>query len=122
MKRNIIEETESQKKQKLELYIRVAKTKPGFRGSRSSVPVNEFNIHECSPEGLVIPLFTRTPLGKCLKKDGYPTDTCVRYQGLLDIGVKPNYLTEDVINSIFKIVEEHSKKIRKDVIYRGIKW
>ena len=44
------------------------------------------------------------------------------YQGLLDIGVKPNYLTEDVINSIFKIVEEHSKKIRKDVIYRGIKW
>tara|TARA_B100001027_G_scaffold142874_1_gene99526 strand:- start:59 stop:586 length:528 start_codon:yes stop_codon:yes gene_type:complete len=44
------------------------------------------------------------------------------YQGLLDIGVKPNYLTEDVINSIFKIVEKHSKKIRKDVIYRGIKW
>ena len=85
MKRNIIEETESPKKQKLELYIRVAKTKPGFRGSRSSVPVNEFNIHECSPEGLIIPLFTRTPLGKCLKKDGYPTDTCVRYQGLLDM-------------------------------------
>lgn len=44
------------------------------------------------------------------------------YQGLLDIGVKPNYLTDEVINSIFKIVEKYSKNIRKDVIFRGIKW
>ncbi len=44
------------------------------------------------------------------------------YQGLLDIGVKPNYLTDEVVNSIFKIVEKYSKNIRKDVIFRGIKW
>ena len=56
MKRNIIEENESQKKQKLDLYIRVAKNAPRFQGSRTSVPVNEFDIHECSPEGLIIPL------------------------------------------------------------------
>ncbi len=44
------------------------------------------------------------------------------YQGLLNIGVKPNYLTDEVINSIFIIVEKHIKNIRKDVIFRGIKW
>lgn len=44
------------------------------------------------------------------------------YQGLLDIGVKPNYLTDEVVNGIFKIVEKYSKNIRKDVIFRGIKW
>lgn len=44
------------------------------------------------------------------------------YQGLIDIGVKPNYLTDEVINDIFKVVEKHSKNIRKEVIFRGIKW
>ena len=44
------------------------------------------------------------------------------YQGLLNIGVKPNFLTDEVVNSIFKIVEKYSKNIRKDVIFRGIKW
>ena len=44
------------------------------------------------------------------------------YQGLVDIGVEPHYLTDEVVNSIFKIVEHHSKNIRKDVIFRGIKW
>ena len=44
------------------------------------------------------------------------------YQGLLNIGVKPNFLTDEVVNSIFKIVEKYSKNIRKDAIFRGIKW
>ena len=44
------------------------------------------------------------------------------YQGLVDIGVEPHYLTDEVVNGIFKIVEHHSKNIRKDVIFRGIKW
>ena len=44
------------------------------------------------------------------------------FQGLEDIGVKPHYLTDDVINNIFKIVESFSKNIRKDVIFRGITW
>lgn len=97
MKRTIIEETESQKKQKLELYIRVAKAAPKFQGSRTSVLVNNFNIHDCSPEGLIIPLFSRKFLGKCLKKDGYPTDTCVRYQGLLDMDMDMKIFEEDAI-------------------------
>jgi len=44
------------------------------------------------------------------------------YQGLKDIGVSPNILTEDVLHKFFEIVEEHKKDIRKDVIFKGIKW
>lgn len=44
------------------------------------------------------------------------------YQGLLDIGVKPHYLTQNVIEGMFKIVAEHKNQISKDVIFRGIKW
>ena len=44
------------------------------------------------------------------------------YQGLLDMGVSPHYLTDDVLNDIFKIVEKYQKNIRKEVIFRGIKW
>ena len=44
------------------------------------------------------------------------------YQGLVDIGVEPHYLTDEVVNGIFRIVEQHRENIRKDVIFRGIKW
>ena len=38
------------------------------------------------------------------------------YQGLLDMGVSPHYLTDDILNDIFKIVEKYQKNIRKEVI------
>jgi UDP-sulfoquinovose synthase len=44
------------------------------------------------------------------------------YQGLLNIGVKPNYLTEDVIAEFIKFVEKYKHTIRPEVIFRGIKW
>jgi UDP-sulfoquinovose synthase len=44
------------------------------------------------------------------------------YQGLLDIGVKPHYLTEEIVESMFHIVEPYRDNIRKDVIFRGIRW
>lgn len=44
------------------------------------------------------------------------------YQGLIDIGVKPHYLTEDVLEGMFEIVQMYEKNIRKDVIFSGIKW
>ena len=44
------------------------------------------------------------------------------YQGLVNIGVKPNYLTDKVIDDMFKIVEKYSKNICKEVIFKGIKW
>lgn len=44
------------------------------------------------------------------------------YQGLQDIGVVPHYLTDKVMDRLFEIVEEYSNNIRKDVIFKGIKW
>ena len=44
------------------------------------------------------------------------------YQGLLDLGVSPHYLTEESMSDIFKIVERHKSNIRKDVIFKGVKW
>ncbi len=44
------------------------------------------------------------------------------YQGLIDIGVEPHYLTDEVMAGMFKIVESHRDNIRKEVIFRGVKW
>lgn len=44
------------------------------------------------------------------------------YQGLLDIGVKPHYLTDEVMDRIFQVVERYKSNIRPDVIFKGIKW
>lgn len=44
------------------------------------------------------------------------------YQGLIDIGVKPHYLTDEVMKGIFSEVMKHKSNIRKDVIFRGVKW
>ncbi len=44
------------------------------------------------------------------------------YQGLQDLGVEPNYLTDDVMRDIFKIVAKYKENIRKDIIFRGMKW
>jgi len=44
------------------------------------------------------------------------------YQGLKDIGVKPHYLTEKVMKSMFEIVGKYKSNIRKDVIFKGVKW
>jgi UDP-sulfoquinovose synthase len=44
------------------------------------------------------------------------------YQGLVEIGVKPHYLTDEVMAGIFAVVERHKESIRGDVIFRGVKW
>jgi UDP-sulfoquinovose synthase len=44
------------------------------------------------------------------------------YQGLVDIGVEPHYLTDEVLTGMFKIVEKFRDNIRKHVIFRGVKW
>lgn len=44
------------------------------------------------------------------------------YQGLVEIGVEPHYLTDEVMAGMFKTVEKFKENIRKDVIFRGIKW
>jgi UDP-sulfoquinovose synthase len=44
------------------------------------------------------------------------------YQSLQDMGVKPHYLDENSMRQMFKIVQEYKKNIRKDVIFKGVKW
>lgn len=44
------------------------------------------------------------------------------YQGLQKMGVKPHLLTEAVMNRLFEVVEGYRDNIRKEVIFRGIKW
>ena len=44
------------------------------------------------------------------------------YHGLADIGVEPHYLTEDVMEQLFSVVMQYKDNIRKDVIFKGVKW
>lgn len=44
------------------------------------------------------------------------------YQGLRGIGVKPHLLTDEAMAGIFETVEKHKATIRKDVIFKGVKW
>ncbi|HDH87579.1 MAG TPA: NAD-dependent dehydratase, partial [Desulfobacteraceae bacterium] len=44
------------------------------------------------------------------------------YHGLIDLGVKPHYLTHHVLERMFQIVEQYKSNIRKDVIFKNIKW
>ncbi len=44
------------------------------------------------------------------------------YQGLIELGVIPHYLTEEELVNMFRVVEEYKNNIRKDVIFRGVKW
>lgn len=44
------------------------------------------------------------------------------YQGLQDIGVVPHLLTDEVLDSMFQVVEAHQANIRKDAIVRNVKW
>jgi len=45
-----------------------------------------------------------------------------KYQGLIDLGVKPNYFTDDVIRGILIKAENYKNNINEDVIFNGIKW
>lgn len=44
------------------------------------------------------------------------------YQGLIDLGVTPHYLTDEVMEGMFRVVKKYEQNIRKDVIFKGIKW
>lgn len=44
------------------------------------------------------------------------------YQGLIEIGVEPHYLTDNVMTGMFQKIEGYKDSIRKDVIIKGVKW
>lgn len=44
------------------------------------------------------------------------------HSGLLELGLKPNYLTDDVLAEMIEIVSRHKDKIKTDNIFRGVRW
>ena len=44
------------------------------------------------------------------------------YQGLIEIGVKPHYLTDEVLEGMMHVAARFKNNIRRDVIFRGVKW
>jgi UDP-sulfoquinovose synthase len=44
------------------------------------------------------------------------------YQGLINLGVKPNYLTKENIQKMIKIVSQYKNSIKQDVIFKGVSW
>ena len=45
-----------------------------------------------------------------------------KYQSLLKLGVKPNYLTQDTLKSFFIYALKYKKNINKKIIFNGINW
>ncbi len=45
-----------------------------------------------------------------------------KYTGLLELGLKPHYLTDDVLHGMFKVVEQYKDEINRDAIFRGVRW
>lgn len=45
-----------------------------------------------------------------------------KYQGLKDMGVQPHYLTDRVLHDMFRLVDRYKENIRKEIIFKGIKW
>jgi UDP-sulfoquinovose synthase len=44
------------------------------------------------------------------------------HTGLLNIGLKPHYLTDEVIKDMLLKVLEYKDRIKKDVIFKGVQW
>lgn len=44
------------------------------------------------------------------------------HTGLLDLGLEPNYLTDEVMDGMMKLVMRHADAIRPEIIFRGVKW
>jgi len=44
------------------------------------------------------------------------------YRGIKEIGLTPHYLTSEVIEEMFRVVEQYRGKINREAIFMGIKW
>jgi len=45
-----------------------------------------------------------------------------KYTGLIELGLKPHFFTDDVLSDMFRVVEKYKDRINKDAIYRGVRW
>jgi len=44
------------------------------------------------------------------------------HTGLLELGLQPNYLTDEVLAQMMELVQRHQERIKPDTIFRGVKW
>jgi len=44
------------------------------------------------------------------------------HTGLLELGLQPNYLTDEVLAEMIEIVIQHKGNIKKEAIFRGVRW
>ena len=44
------------------------------------------------------------------------------HTGLLNLGLEPNYLTNEVLAKLMTVVMSHREKIKRNTIFRGVKW
>jgi UDP-sulfoquinovose synthase len=44
------------------------------------------------------------------------------YTGLLELGLRPHYLTDEILHGMFNLVEKYKNNIHKHKIFRGVKW
>ena len=45
-----------------------------------------------------------------------------KHTGLLELGLEPNYLTDEVLSEMMEFVLKHKNKVKKNQIYRKVKW
>jgi UDP-sulfoquinovose synthase len=45
-----------------------------------------------------------------------------KHTGLLELGLEPNYLTDEVLAEMMEFVLKHKNKVKKNQIYRKVKW
>jgi UDP-sulfoquinovose synthase len=45
-----------------------------------------------------------------------------KYTGLKELGLQPHYLTDEVLENMFLMVEKYKDNINRDAIFRGITW
>ncbi len=53
------------------------------------------------------------------KEDHYYNPT---YSGLLELGLRPHYLTTEVLADMFRLVCKYKENIRREMIFRGVSW
>ena len=44
------------------------------------------------------------------------------HTGLLDLGLQPNYLSDEVLGKMIETVLQHKANINREAIFRGVKW
>ncbi|HDH06338.1 MAG TPA: NAD-dependent epimerase/dehydratase family protein [Nitrospirae bacterium] len=46
----------------------------------------------------------------------------VHYTGLLELGLNPHYLTDEILETFFTITDKYKDRINKEAFFKGIKW